>query len=152
MCRIRITNAHGCPENRRGNAARPFGRFIRLCLRDIGEVTLVLSKTGRNVSPGNNKTLGDQSAGCDCETGNLALSIPLGVGASSKGRITQSVKVRPRSKDSGLVAWEAPWREIKTVKPSDNILERRLRNVPGRSVSERRCSLVTRNSGGRDGL
>lgn len=27
----------------------------RLCLRDIGEVTLVLSKTGRNVSPGNTK-------------------------------------------------------------------------------------------------
>jgi Transposase DDE domain len=29
----------------------------RLCLRDIGEVTLVLSKTGRNVSPGNTKLL-----------------------------------------------------------------------------------------------
>ena len=29
----------------------------RLCLRDIGEVTLVLSKTGRNVGPGNTKLL-----------------------------------------------------------------------------------------------
>lgn len=29
----------------------------RFCLRDIGEVTLVLSKTGRNVSPGNTKLL-----------------------------------------------------------------------------------------------
>ena len=29
----------------------------RLCLRDIGEVTLVLSKTGRNVSPGTTKLL-----------------------------------------------------------------------------------------------
>jgi DDE family transposase len=29
----------------------------RLCLRDIGEVTWVLSKTGRNVSPGNTKLL-----------------------------------------------------------------------------------------------
>ena len=29
----------------------------RLCLRDIGEVTLVLSKTGRNVSPGKTKLL-----------------------------------------------------------------------------------------------
>jgi hypothetical protein len=29
----------------------------RLCLRDIGDVTLVLSKTGRNVGPGNTKLL-----------------------------------------------------------------------------------------------
>jgi len=40
-------------------------------------------------------------------------------GVFSKGRITQSVKVRPRIKDSNLVAWEASWRETKTVKPSD---------------------------------
>ena len=43
------------------------------------------------------------------------------IGVSSKGYITQSVKVRPRTKDPNLVAWEAPWRETKTVKPSDNI-------------------------------
>lgn len=43
------------------------------------------------------------------------------IGVSSKGHITQSVKVRPRVKDSALVAWEVPWRETKTVKPSDNI-------------------------------
>lgn len=43
------------------------------------------------------------------------------VGVSSKGHITQSVKVRPRLKDSGLVAWEAPLRETKTVEPSDII-------------------------------
>ena len=30
-------------------------------------------------------------------------------------------------KDSGLVAWEALWRESKTVEPSDNILEREYR-------------------------
>jgi hypothetical protein len=42
---------------------------------------------------------------------------------SSQGHINQSVKVRPRLKDSGLVAWEVPWRESKTVEPSDNILE-----------------------------
>jgi hypothetical protein len=41
------------------------------------------------------------------------------VGVSGEGHITQSVKVRPRSKDSDLVAWEAPWRESKTVEPSD---------------------------------
>jgi hypothetical protein len=34
------------------------------------------------------------------------------------------VKVRPRPKDSSLVAWEAPWRESKTVMPSDNILRK----------------------------
>ena len=44
------------------------------------------------------------------------------VGVSSQGHINQSVKDRPRSKDSGLVAGEAPWRESKTVKPSDNML------------------------------
>jgi len=41
---------------------------------------------------------------------------------SSKGHINQSVKVRPRIKDSTLVAGEAPWRETKMVKPSDNTL------------------------------
>jgi hypothetical protein len=41
------------------------------------------------------------------------------VGVSGEGHITQSVEVRPRPKDSSLVAWEAPWRESKTVEPSD---------------------------------
>jgi hypothetical protein len=45
------------------------------------------------------------------------------IAVSSQGHINQSVKVRPRLKDSGLVAWEVPWRESKTVEPSDNILE-----------------------------
>jgi hypothetical protein len=44
------------------------------------------------------------------------------VGVSSQGHVFKSVKVRPRSKDSDLVAWEAPWRETKTVEPSDNML------------------------------
>ena len=42
------------------------------------------------------------------------------IGVSSEGHSVQSVEVRPRLKDSGLVAWEAPWRENKTVEPSDN--------------------------------
>jgi hypothetical protein len=41
------------------------------------------------------------------------------IGVSGEGHITQSVEVRPRSKDSDLVAWEAPRRESKTVEPSD---------------------------------
>jgi hypothetical protein len=44
------------------------------------------------------------------------------VGVSSQGHIFKSVQVRPRLKDSSLVAWEAPWRETKTVEPSDNML------------------------------
>jgi len=46
------------------------------------------------------------------------------IGVSSQGHTIQSVKVRPRRKDSGLVAWEAPWRENKTVEPSDNMLSK----------------------------
>jgi hypothetical protein len=46
------------------------------------------------------------------------------IGVSSQGHINQSVKVRPGLKDSGLVAGEAPWRESKTVKPSDNMLRK----------------------------
>jgi hypothetical protein len=45
------------------------------------------------------------------------------VAVSSEGHILQSVEVRPRLKDSGLVAWEAPWRESKTAEPSNNVLE-----------------------------
>src|ERR1700688_4897428 len=44
------------------------------------------------------------------------------IGVSRQGHINQSVKVRPRPEDSRLVAWEAPWRESKAAKPSDNIL------------------------------
>ena len=46
------------------------------------------------------------------------------VGVSRQGHINQSVKVRPRSRDSDLVAGEAPWSESKTVKPSDNMLRK----------------------------
>jgi hypothetical protein len=41
------------------------------------------------------------------------------IGVSSQGHIVQSVRDRPRSKDSGLVAGEALWRESKTAEPSD---------------------------------
>ena len=44
------------------------------------------------------------------------------VGVSEEGHIVQSVKVRPGPRDSSPVAWEAPWRESKTAKPSDNDL------------------------------
>jgi hypothetical protein len=44
------------------------------------------------------------------------------IGVSSQGHIVQSVRDRPRLKDSGFVAGEAPWRETKTAEPSDNML------------------------------
>ena len=40
------------------------------------------------------------------------------VGVSRQGHIVQSVQDRPRLKDSGLVAGEAPWRETKTAEPA----------------------------------
>jgi hypothetical protein len=46
------------------------------------------------------------------------------IGVSRQGHIVQSVKDRPRPRDSGLVAWEAPWRESKTAEPSDNMLRK----------------------------
>jgi len=46
------------------------------------------------------------------------------IGVSSQGHIVQSVRDRPRPKDSGLVAGEVPWRESKTAEPSDNILRK----------------------------
>ena len=59
------------------------------------------------------------------------------IGVSSKGHITQSVEVRPRIKDPNLVAWEALWRETKTVKPSDNIFfkENMQHSRPQRTVN-----------------
>jgi hypothetical protein len=44
------------------------------------------------------------------------------IGVSRKGHMVQSVRDRPRLKDSSLVAGEAPWRESKTAEPSDNML------------------------------
>ena len=52
------------------------------------------------------------------------------IGASRQGRAIQSVKVRPRLTDSGLVAREAAWRESKTLKPSDNILGKEGAQLP----------------------
>ena len=46
------------------------------------------------------------------------------IGVSSQGHSVQSVKDRPRLRDSGLVAGEVSWRESKTAKPSDNILRK----------------------------
>jgi hypothetical protein len=57
-----------------------------------------------------------------------------GIGVSSEGHAVMSVKVRPEPKDSGSEAREAPWRESKTAEPSDNMLERSMREASGCNV------------------
>jgi hypothetical protein len=71
------------------------------------------------------------------------------IGVSSQGHIFQSVRDRPRSKDSDLVAWEALWRESKTAEPSDKHARKGVcATHQVATCSERRRSLVTRISGG----
>jgi hypothetical protein len=48
------------------------------------------------------------------------------VGVSREGHIIQSVKVRPGTKGSIPVAWEAPWRESKMVEPSDRLFRKEM--------------------------
>jgi hypothetical protein len=68
----------------------------------------------------------------------------LQIGVSGEGHIVQPVKVRSRLTDSSLVAWEAPWRESKTVKPSDNVHRGCTATHQVVTCSERSSSLVTR--------
>jgi hypothetical protein len=56
------------------------------------------------------------------------------IGVSSEGHAVMSVKVRPKLKDSGFEAREAPWRESKTAEPSDNMLKRSVREASGCNV------------------
>ena len=58
MCRTHIINAHGFPESPQAEVAEPFGRITRACvLRHVGDVTVVLSKRGRNLGPKQTKIL-----------------------------------------------------------------------------------------------
>ena len=71
------------------------------------------------------------------------------IGVSSQGHMVQSVRDRPGSKDSDLVAGEAPWRESKTVEPFDKTCSKGVcAKHQVATYSERRRSLVTRISGG----
>ena len=70
------------------------------------------------------------------------------VGVSRQGHMIQSVRVRPRLKDSGLVAGEGRV-ESKTAEPSDEHVRKGVcATHQVATCSERRCSLVTRISGG----
>jgi hypothetical protein len=96
----------------------------RATLNRLGDVTIVRSKKRRNDGPKQVKlfvtNLTEARAGAILSE----YAWRWAVGVSRQGHTIQSVKVRPRRKDSGLVAWEAPWRENKTVEPSDNMLRK----------------------------
>jgi hypothetical protein len=102
---------------------RVFWTFAkRTTLRQVGDVTVVLSKRRRNDSPKHTKVLVTNLPQATAH-GTVARYLrrwPVGV--SREGSLTQSVQVRPRLTDSGLVAREAPGRESKPVKPSDTTL------------------------------
>ena len=70
----------------------------------------------------------------ECSTGVLYTHAIGLIGVSSEGHAVMSVKVRPEPKDSGSEAREALWRESKTAEPSDNILERSMREASGCNV------------------
>ena len=70
----RLPGAHGC---------KTFWIFSkRLCLRHIGDVTVGLSKKGRNVGPKSYENPGDQSGRVDPETGSVCVSTKVARGAN----------------------------------------------------------------------
>jgi hypothetical protein len=79
-----------------------------------------------------------------CRAAVLDYGVRWAIGVSGEGHIVQPVKVRSRLTDSSLVAWEAPWRESKTVKPSDNVHRGCTATHQVVTCSERSSSLVTR--------
>jgi hypothetical protein len=56
------------------------------------------------------------------------------IGVSREGRLNPVGESPTEVTSSSLVAWEAPWREIKTVKPSDTMLFGSMRKTPGCNV------------------
>jgi len=63
---------------------------------------------------------------------------------SSQGHINQSVQVRPRLPDSGLVAGRRRGAQARRRSPPTNMRERRMATHQVATYSERRRSLVTR--------
>jgi DDE superfamily endonuclease len=104
---------------------RVFWTFAkRAQLRQVGDVTVVLSRRRRNDSPKQTKLLVTNLPQATAHTTVACYLRRWPVAVSREGSITQSVQVRPRLTDSGLVAREAPGRESQPVKPSDNPLGR----------------------------
>jgi hypothetical protein len=105
-----------------------------LCLRDIGDVTLVLSKTGRTVGPGNTKLLVTNLPHVTARQVVWLSQNRWSIGVSSEGHMNPVGESSTEVRSSSLVAWEAPWRAIKTVKPSDTMLLGSMRKTPGCNV------------------
>jgi hypothetical protein len=95
---------------------------------------LVLSKTGRNVGPKNTKLLVTNLPDATARQVVSLYQNRWSIGVSSKGHMNPVGESPTEVTSSSLVAWEAPWREIKTVKPSDTMLFGSMRKTPGCNV------------------
>jgi hypothetical protein len=117
------------------NGRRSFWVYrTRLCLRHVGDVTVVLSKTGRNVGPSQTKILVTNLTELTSRYIVFAYQKRWAVGVSREGHINPVGESPTEVRSSSLVAWEAPWREIKTVEPSDTMLSWSMRKTPGCNV------------------
>jgi hypothetical protein len=75
-----------------------------LCLRHVGDVTVVLSKKGRNLGPKQTKILVTNLAELTSSQVVGIYQKRWAVGVSREGFITQLVQVQPRPRDASLVA------------------------------------------------
>jgi FtsP/CotA-like multicopper oxidase with cupredoxin domain len=65
---------------------------------------------------------------------DFAMLLRWEIGVSSEGHMNPVGASPTEVRSSSLVAWEAPWREIKTAKPSDTMLSWSMRKTPGCNV------------------
>ena len=75
-----------------------------LCLRHVGDVTVVLSKKGRNLGPQPTKILVTNLAALTPSQVVCISQKRWAIGVSREGFITQLVQVQPRPRDASLVA------------------------------------------------
>ena len=106
----------------------------RATLHHLGDVTMVLSKKRRNSGPNQVRLFVTNLKGVTASTVLSLYAWRWGVGVSSKGHMNPVGESPTEATSSSLVAWEAPWREINTVKPSDTMLFGSMRNTPGCNV------------------
>jgi hypothetical protein len=93
------------PREQARHSRKTFWTFhTRLCLRHIGEVTVVLSKRGRNLGPKQTKILVTNLAELTSSQVVCIYQKRWAIGVSREGSITQLVQVQPRPRDASLVA------------------------------------------------
>jgi hypothetical protein len=120
-------------------------------LRYVGLVHLVCSEPKKR-SEGRRRSLACHDVRVTARQIMLGYRLRWAVGVSREGHINPVGESPTEVRSSSLVAREAPWRAIKTVKPSDIMLFGACAKHQVVTCSERRRSLVTRNSGGRAAL